>query len=78
MPTDEGRTMSLVEFNVEPVLWADGNEELIDKSQSPRACECGKCGPSAAVYAKATPEAWYDWKCASCGYTPESVDGIEV
>jgi hypothetical protein len=59
-----------------PVLWADENEDLIDKTVAPRDCECVECGPSAAVYARATPEAWLDWKCASCGYTPESVDGV--
>lgn len=64
------------EIDTTPVLWADENDELIDKNKPPRDCECYECGPSAAVYAKATPDALPDWACASCGYAPESVDGV--
>lgn len=59
------------------MLWADENEELIVQIVTPRSCECASCGPSAAVYAKRTPEAFPGWKCASCGYTLESVDGLD-
>ena len=72
-PEDQDRVAA--EQDCAPVLWADEHDKLIDKKVRPRDCECYGCGPSAAVYAKVTDESLYDWRCASCGYTPESVDG---
>ena len=55
-------------------LWADRHEDWIDKAVPSEGCECVECGPSAAVYAKVAEDSLYDWRCASCGYTPESLD----
>jgi len=56
-------------------IWADRHEGWVDKSVRSKDCECAECGPSAAVYAKVTEDSLYDWRCASCGYTPEWVEG---
>ena len=57
-------------------MWCDSHEELIDRTVKPRDAECSECGPTAAVFAKTVEDtSVYDWKCASCGYTPEWVEG---
>jgi len=73
-PKDQDRVAS--EQACAPVLWADEHDEFIDKTVAPKDCECWECGPSAAVYAKITNDSLYDWRCASCGFTPESIEDV--